>query len=81
MFLLPVNLFSSSFDLIYHVPLLSLVGPQILLSTFLSNILLVQRSLIYYPDHQMHNIYIYIYQHFIYRIYIYIYMLYICWSE
>jgi hypothetical protein len=39
MFLLPVSLFSSSFDLIRHVPSFSSVGPQILLRTFLSNTL------------------------------------------
>jgi len=38
-FLLPIGLFSSSFDLIRHVPSLSLMGPEILLSTFLSNTL------------------------------------------
>jgi len=37
MFLLPVSLFSSSFDLIRHVSSFSLVGPWILLRTFLSN--------------------------------------------
>jgi len=39
MFLLPVGLFSSSFYLIRHVPSFSLVGPWILLRTFLSNTL------------------------------------------
>jgi len=39
MFLLPVNLFSSSHDLIRHTPSFSLVGPKILLNNFLSNTL------------------------------------------
>jgi hypothetical protein len=37
MFLLPISLFNSSFYLIRHVPSLSVVGPIILLNTFLSN--------------------------------------------